>query len=152
MLSARLSLLVYLNYILINAIAFAVMCAFFFFSGLSAGAFKLTITLVSIVYWIFVISCVEKVKIFADKQGIRVFYGIFPWQKRQATINWSDLQEIFYIPSTIGWVLQSYTIKLKTDLVGEHELTIPHVWRGKQFVEKVNKERLLRTQSSPAAD
>lgn len=144
MFCARLSFIVYIKYIIINIIAFCVMGVFFFFAGLSAGAFKLIITLASIVYWFFVILGVERVKIYANKQGIWAFYGVFPWQKRVDKIEWSNLEEAHYVPSIIGWILQSYTIKLESRLLNEHEIVIPYVWRGKQFIEKINHARLAK--------
>lgn len=142
--SARLSLIVYIKYIIINALVFVVMGAFFFFSGLSSGAFRLTIGFVSIVYWIVVILSVERFRIYANEQGIWARYGFFPWTKRVFKIDWSDLDEATYTPSMIGWILQSYTIKLKSYLLADNELVFRHVWRGKQFVEKINQIRLAR--------
>lgn len=78
------------------------MGVFFFFSGLSAGAFRLMIGFASIVYWIIVILGVERVKIYANKQGVWVFSGVFPWQKRVDKIEWSNLEEAHYVPSIIG--------------------------------------------------
>lgn len=85
---------------------------------------------------VFCILGVERVKIYANKQGVWAFYGVFPWQKRVDKIEWSNLEEAHYVPSITGWILQSYTIKLDSRLLNEHEITIPYVWRGKQFIEK----------------
>lgn len=107
---------------------------------------------VSIVYWFFVILGVERVKIYADKQGVWVFSGVFPWQERVDKIEWSNLEEAHYVPSIIEWILQSYTIKLESRLLNEHEIVIPYVWRGKQFIEKINQARLAKAHPLEAED
>jgi hypothetical protein len=79
------------------------------------------------------------VRLFANKKGVWVFRGVFPWSRGTYGVNWRDLEDCLGSMGFIYWITNSTPVYLRPRFSQNPTITVPSIHRGKEAVAIINE-------------
>lgn len=80
----------------------------------------------------------RSVILYADKDGVWVFSGIFPWSKGSWGVKWRDVDSASTRLGFFSWLVRGYDVHVSHRFTKGNEIRLGYVHNGFQFVDNMN--------------
>ena len=123
----------------IIAIVFFSITQFSLFSMQSFSLFfSLFFSVISLLYIVYNVLMIRSFELYVNDNGVWLYRGIFPWNKRVSGVKWRDLEGAGYYTGFMSWALKSYTIKISHRFTKGNEILLTHMKLGDKAVFAIN--------------
>lgn len=94
--------------------------------------------LLSLAVFVLNVLWVASIVLYTDQHGVWVYQGIFPWSRGVSGVKWRDVEDASYAPSFLGWMFNSYTVRIGHRFTKSNEIHLSHIENGSQAVVDIN--------------
>lgn len=77
-------------------------------------------------------------KLFYDNQGVWHSSGILPWTSGIRGVKWRDMGEAVFYQSALGWLTNSYSVRVTHRFTKSGEIRMSHTANGLQASGRIN--------------
>ena len=81
----------------------------------------------------------RSVRVYANKEGVWRYYGLFPWEKSIAGARWHNVDEATTKTGLLSWFTGCYPVFVTQRFTGRLEIALNYVHHGDSFAHRVNR-------------
>jgi hypothetical protein len=132
-------------YCSVFAVASVMLLVFVLLFSIGNIVLGLGVMLLAAGFLIYRIADILSYKLYYDQNGVWIYSGVLPWSRGVNGVKWRDLDEAAFFQSALGWMANSYTIRISHRYTKSEEIRMTHTANGLRVAGQVNllhQERL----------
>jgi len=98
------------------------------------------------------VLAVASIVLYTDRNGVRVYQGVFPWSRGVTGVIWRDVEDATYVTGLFSWLFDSYSVRIGHRFTKTNEIHVSHIANGRQTVIQINDSHRRALRQMPGGN